>query len=346
MPKIMTDNNNHIDIDTLIARYFASEASETELEYLMEWIRESDENRKCFFELQDIWHGLNPSFEAVDIDLQNAEEKILVKSGLRRKRLSWIKGFMKLWSRIAAILLLPLILLVVYRYVKPANSQDAIREISTAYGCSMKTVLPDGTAVWLNANSTLKYPSEFEAKRREVDLTGEAYFDVHSDAKHPFVVHAAGLDVEATGTEFNVNSYGTGSTSVTLVSGNVNVGINGNDRRYDMVPGDYLKLHDGQVNIRKGCDTEKYCSWRNGVLMFDDDTLQEICNRLEQIYNVRFDITDPKVAALRYCMTLRGENITEIMDLLELSAPVRCTYGTVNATDSVSTTQIITIASI
>ncbi len=342
----MTDNNNPIDIDTLIARYFSGEVSEPELSYLIEWIKESDDNRKYFFELQDIWHGLNPSFEALDIDLQDAEEKILVKSGLRKKSPSWIKGFMKLWSRIAAVLLLPLILLVVYKYVVPGNRLDSIREISTTYGCSMKTTLPDGSVVWLNANSTLKYPSEFKAKHRDVDLKGEAYFDVHSDGRHPFVVHASGLNVEATGTEFNVNSYGTGTTSVTLVNGNVNVGIDGNGRRYEMVPGDYLKLHDGKVNIRKGCDTEKYCSWRNGVLLFDDDTLQEICDRLEQIYDVRFDITDPNVAASRYCMTLRGENIKEIMELLELSAPIRCTSSTANPNDSVSTTQIITIASI
>ena len=131
-----------------------------------------------------------------------------------------------------------------------------------------------------------------------------------------------------------------------MVNGNVNVGIDGNGKHYEMVPGDYLKLHDGKVNIRKGCDTEKYCSWRNGVLLFDDDTLQEICNRLEQIYDVRFNITDPKIAASRYCMTLRGENIKEIMELLELSTPIRCTSSTANPNDSVSTTQIITIASI
>ena len=133
----MTDNNNPIDIDTLIARYFSGEVSEPELAYLIEWIKESDDNRKYFFELQDIWHGLNPSFEALDIDLQDAEEKILVKSGLRKKSPSWIKGFMKLWSRIAAVLLLPLILLVVYKYVVPGNRLDSIREISTTYGCSM-----------------------------------------------------------------------------------------------------------------------------------------------------------------------------------------------------------------
>ena len=342
-----TDNNNSLDIERLIVRYLASEASESELAVLLECINESDENRRRFFELQDIWHVLNPSFESTDVDLQNAEDKILINSGLSKKQSFWTRGFMKVCSRIAAVLLLPLLLLVAHKYVAPDSKSTAIKEVATTYGCTMKTTLPDGTTVWLNANSSLRYPAKFSSGNRNVDLTGEAYFDVHSDPKHPFIVHTSLLDVEATGTEFNVNSYkGDRSSSVTLVNGHVNVDLNNDGKYYEMAPGDYLRLHEGKVKLTKGCDTEKYCSWRNGILMFDDDTLRDICLRLEHTYGVRFKITDTALAESRYCMTLHGESISDIMNLLELSAPIRCTSESVDGDDSIASSQVITIASL
>lgn len=340
-------DDNLIDIETLITKYFASEATEAEMATLLHWIEESDENRKRFFELQDIWHALNPSFELNDADSEKAEETILTKSGIKKNKNKWIKGFIRIWSRLAAVIVLPLILLVIYKYAITDKPQESIREISTAYGCSMKTTLPDGSIVWLNANSSLKYPSEFVAEERNVELSGEAYFDVHADKKHPFIVHTSSLDVKATGTEFNVNSYGSGKlSSVTLVDGYVNVDITDSKEIYDMMPGEYLKFQNGNVSVRKDCDTEKYCSWRNGVLLFDDDTLEEICERLEQIYGTKFEILDPKISATRYCMTLRGESINDILHLLELSAPIKCTMESITGTDSIETTQKVTIASL
>lgn len=340
-------DDNLIDIETLITKYFASEATEAEMATLLQWIQESDENRKRFFELQDIWHALNPSFEFNDDDAEKAEDRILIKSGIRKKKTKWITGFIKIWSRLAAVIVVPLILLVIYKFIVTDKPQESIREISTAYGCSMKTTLPDGSIVWLNANSCLKYPSEFVAEERNVELSGEAYFDVQADKKHPFVVHTPSLDVKATGTEFNVNSYGSGKlSSVTLVDGYVNVDITDSKEIYDMMPGEYLKFQNGNVYVKKDCDTEKYCSWRNGVLLFDDDSLEEICERLEQIYGIKFEILDPKISATRYCMTLRGESINDILHLLELSAPIRCTMESITGTDSIETTQKVTIAAL
>ncbi len=343
IPNVMTDDNQ-FDIDTLIARYFASEATEEEMAVLLKWMQESEDNRKHFFELHDVWHALSPSFAPEDIDTENAEERILVKSGLQKKSHKWLKSFVKIWSRLAAILLLPLLIFMVYKLAVAPKSENTLLEIATTYGCTMKSTLPDGSTVWLNANSVLKYPAKFVAGQRYVELSGEGYFNVKSDQKNPFIVHTSTMSVKATGTEFNVNSYRNSHTSsVTLVQGRVDVDIADNGKDYGMIPGEYLTLNDGKIDIKKCENLDKYCSWRNGILMFDGDTLEEICERLQQIYNIEFEIKDSRIASSSYRMILQGENINDILHLLELSAPIKCSMETVATPDSIAPLQRVVI---
>ena len=198
---------------------------------------------------------------------------------------------MKLWSRIAAVLLLPLILLVVYKYVVSGNRPDAMREISTTYGCSMKTTLPDGSVVWLNANSMLKYPSEFKAKHRDVDLKGEAYFDVHSDAKHPFIVETYACDVEVLGTKFNIMAEErNGLFATALFEGRVAV-------TNRIVPGERLMLEPDEVVTLEGehlcramIGSDEEYMWTNGIIGLTGQTFAELMHRFEKTFGVTIRI--------------------------------------------------------
>ena len=311
------------EIDTIIARYLAQEATPDEIEQLSEWIRQSEDNRREFFSQKDIWHALNPSFEARSINAREAENKVLRRAGIAHEKGGRHGRPARRWAAIAAMAALPLIALTLYLHLKSGAADIPSYTISTAYGYTMETVLPDGTCVWLNANSTLSYPAEFRGSSRDIALHGEAYFHVSADMQHPFTVHTPDMTVTATGTSFNVNAYSrSAEASVTLVDGKVDVTAGSTTHR--LRPGEHISIRDGKTDITACSDVAKYCSWRDGILIFDDERLAAICERLEQIHNVEFDI-DSAAAMYNFHIILKGESLGEVMDMLRLSAPVSCT---------------------
>lgn len=244
------------------------------------------------------------------------------------------------WSRVAAVAILPLLAVTIYFFHRTGNTVHQEVTLSTDYGCTSKASLPDGSVVWLNANSALVYSQDMGGDSRDVNLHGEAYFDVHADASHPFNVHTANMTVTAIGTEFNVNAYDR-NTSVTLVEGKVVAADAENS--VSLQPGEHLTIRDGKSVICKDVDPDRYCAWRNGILIFEDEPIHDICRRLQQIYNVEFDI-DPALTGYTFRFILKGESLTEIMSLFQLTAPVVCiTDSDSHTSDSISSPQIIHI---
>lgn len=330
--------NDNTDIDIIIARYFGGNAAPDEIERLRKWIEQSPDNKRTFFEQQDLWEALLPSFDVTDSDTEKAERRVMAKAGIKPRGSGLVRKLFVFWSRIAAVAILPLLAVTVYFLVRTGNLTDTDVTLSTDYGCTSKASLPDGTVVWINANSSLEYSQTMTGENRDVNLRGEAYFDVHADKDHPFIVHTSYMSVTATGTEFNVNAYDS-NASVTLVDGKVNVADK--SREVPLLPGEHLAILDGSPTVSKGVDLDRYCGWRNGVLIFEDEPIHAICRRLEQIYNVEFEI-DPALTGRTFRFILKGENLSEIMNLFQLTAPVACvTEG--NATDTINSRQTIRI---
>lgn len=329
----MDYTDNHIDI--LISRYLMGNASSQEIEELFNWIRLSDENMRYFHRQQDIWAVLNPAIDIDDLNTGHAEQRVLRKTGIALNRRSFFRRFVFFWSRIAAVAVLPLIAVIGFLMLRPTEN-TALDDVSitTAFGSMSSTSLPDGSAVWLNANSTLTYSSDMSSGAREVFLRGEAYFKVRSDAAHPFNVHTPYITVTAKGTEFNVNAYDS-IASVTLVNGRVDVEVK--EQSLQLNPGEHLAIADGIPVIDDNVDTAKYCCWRNGTLIFEDEPLLRICNRLQQMYDVEFDIA-PELKDRTFRMILNGENISEITHFFEMAAPVICEFESQKApADSICT---------
>lgn len=324
------DNDIKHTVDSLITRYLMGNASTGEIEELRHWIESDEQHKRYFQRQQDIWAVLNPTVDINDIDAENAELKVLRKAGIASSRLAIFKKLLGYWSRIAAVVILPLLAVVGYLIYRPLEERDiADATISTSFGCLSRTVLPDGTTVWLNANSSLQYDPMMDDNVRNVILHGEAYFDVKADAKHPFNVKTPYMTVTATGTEFNVNAYDS-SASVTLVDGKVSVEVE--SKSMTLNPGEHMAVADGRSTISKHINTEKYCCWRNGTLIFEDEPLINICNRLQQIYDVEFDIA-PELKERTFRMILNGENISEVVRFFELAAPVTCEFENLKSPD-------------
>lgn len=235
-------------------------------------------------------------------------------------------SFLHYWQQVAAILLLPLLILSAYLYFKPASQiAETYQELFTPYGTWSVVNLPDGSKVWLNAGSSLKYPTQFSDKQRVVSMQGEAYFEVESDKEHPFIVKTKQLTVEATGTAFNVNAYAPDHVAaVTLVKGKVAVTLD-QKKTISLSPGEKIdyNLATSLYNVNK-TNTYKWCSWKDGILIFRDDPLEYVFKRLGQTYNVEFILKDAELGKYSYKATFEGESLNEILRLLEMSAPIRC----------------------
>jgi len=188
--------------------------------------------------------------------------------------------------------------------------------------------LPDSSRVFLNSNTRLSYPLAFSSKVREVKLTGQAYFEVAENKKVPFVVNTGRLNIEVTGTEFMVTNYlSENLTEVALIKGGINLFYGD----YFIDKKDIVQLKPGQMAFLKTGDKEliisqvnikKYQAWKDGFLLFRDDSMPEVVQRLNRWFNVDIQLTGPELKDYVYTATFKDESLVQVLELLKISAPI------------------------
>jgi transmembrane sensor len=199
--------------------------------------------------------------------------------------------------------------------------------IETPRGGQYQILLPDGSKVWLNASSSLKYPPSFAAlKERTVELTGEAYFEVHKDKSRPFIVKNAKQAVEVLGTHFNINAYtDEPEVKTTLIEGAVRVAVLKNDiisSDYKMIrPGEQSVLTGSEIKIR-AVETDESIAWKNGQFMFSSESIMEIMRKISRWYNVDVDYQG-NVSEMKFTGTIsRYANVSQVLQMLEMTNKV------------------------
>lgn len=179
--------------------------------------------------------------------------------------------------------------------------------------------LSDGTRVWLNAESRLRYPVSFTEKQRVVYLEGEAFFDVQKDNVHPFIVKIAKRgEIGVTGTSFNVRSYADEEMSqITLVTGQVN--LKNNRHEIALSPGEQGRISSGESEIlKKKVNTHLYTSWKDGRFIFKEQPLEEIMKTIARWYDVDFIFADEQVKQVTFSGNLqRYDDFSKILNMLE-----------------------------
>lgn len=202
--------------------------------------------------------------------------------------------------------------------VKPAGFNTLI----IPRGGQYKLELADGTEVWLNAATKLRYPAHFGGvTRREVFLeSGEAYFRVKKNTALPFIVNAKGMEVQVLGTEFNVNTF-TNDYATTLVNGSVRLNATGMQTMLE--PGMQGTLSNGKFTTNK-VDTETYTAWKDGQIIFDEVSLGEATSNLSRLYDVDFEFSSPELKKKIVAGRLRKEaHIEDVLAIIEQPAYVK-----------------------
>lgn len=217
---------------------------------------------------------------------------------------------------------------IVYNAEEAIRKQDkpvavnllAYNTVETPRGGQYEVVLPDGTKVWLNAASSLKYPVIFAGNERKVDLTGEAYFEVAKNAAKPFIVKSRGQSVEVLGTHFNINSYADeDAVKTTLLEGSVTVNGNTGGQMVKLVPGQQAVNITGKLSVIRDADTDEATAWKNGKFIFRDVELKSIMREISRWYAV--DVVYQGQAATKHYRGRIARNVpvSQIFEILKTS---------------------------
>lgn len=205
------------------------------------------------------------------------------------------------------------------------NKDKASTQLNTLEVPLTKTyqvVLSDGTEVWLNANSDLKFPFAFSDSTREVYLNGEAYFKVAKDTRHPFIVHTAFTDIRDLGTEFNVNAYNTSSITTSLIEGLVLTSTKDGFAK-KLVPGQQAVFYKGKGFKVGGFDRDSLISWRSGIYYFNHVPLEQIRPVIYRWFGKELLYNNPGLAAYSFSGALfKNKPIKEFLDNLSITSGI------------------------
>jgi ferric-dicitrate binding protein FerR (iron transport regulator) len=201
---------------------------------------------------------------------------------------------------------------------KGTSQENLFNKVITPRGGQYKLRLNDGTQIWLNAASSIRYPVSFVGNTRVVELTGEAYFDVAHDPQHPFIVKLSGnKQVRAIGTSFNINAYGDDNNDVaTLIRGSIKVESGNNERL--LVPGQQAKfLADDKLLLSNQVDVDEIVAWKNGQFVFNALTVKSIMVQLARWYELEV-VYSGKISQETFSgIVSRNSNLSEVLKIME-----------------------------
>lgn len=288
-------------------------------------LQQSPELRKKFDEIVRIYTLSENLIHQRGVNTQAAWNQ-LYRRITRDKTMHTILNF----TRTAAAILLPLFLIYQY-FLLPEINRNKIQQtitVTSAPGMVTKTVLPDGSEVWLNAQSTLTYPVHFTNNTRTVKLNGEAYFKVTSDKEHRFeVMTPHGMTVSAYGTEFNVNAYTTANRyEVTLAEGHVEISSDISKGQETLIPGEkaIVDAINGHMKVASA-DTYVETAWKEGKMVFRREKFEIITEKLSRKFGVNIQLESEKLREYMFTATFTDESLEEILYLLTRSTPISYT---------------------
>lgn len=207
--------------------------------------------------------------------------------------------------------------IIKYNNSKSIAQTPVFNTVTIPKGGEYSLILADGSKVWLNSETSIKFPIKFTGNTREVFLNGEAYFDVKKDASKAFIVRNEKADVKVLGTSFNLMSYkNEKKAEITLVSGKVEI-CKGKHVK-TIVPGQQAKIGEetGEITVNK-VDTHFYTAWREGAFYFDNTKLYDLTVRLSRWYNVEFFFEDSSLKDLRFSGGVtKYRSIDYLLDLI------------------------------
>jgi len=307
----------------LIIRELKGETSSEESQLLDDWINESAENQKSYHDLWTTYQLTSPDVDYFTPDKEAAWLKIREKVTYPRERRSWVIQF----TSIAAAAVLFFLLGIAFQYLNTSKTPpEFLNQYSTVVvpeGQKSMIVLPDGSNVWLNSGTSLKYKHSFNDQIREVEIEGEAFFEVKRDKSKLFRVHTGGEFIEVYGTAFNVRNYDEEKKlEVTVQDGNVGI-IRDGSLLADLTRGKQAEIIENHREVLlTDANVEVVTAWKNNELIFDDSPFEVVIRYLERWYGVKITIEEKMKKKHNYTFKIKTETLTELLKLLKVITPL------------------------
>lgn len=320
----MKQDNSNI-IETLLPRYCTGQVTDIERQQVKSWMNGSEENRRIVQEHFVLY--LTSDQKKVNVEKALCKVKQHMSPHKRTTWLQWIQ-------RIAAVLFIPVVaattLLVYYQNGKESISPQ-IWKVNVKPGMTASLTLPDSTIVYLNSGSSLSYPSFFSGKKREVVLSGEAYFQVTPNPNKQFIVSTPHQSrIEVLGTYFNIEAYEQDNEiTTTLIKGKVNFLYNKNDstRQITLSPSEKL-IYTPETNKVKLCKTTgiSETAWKENKIIFDNTPLEEILHIVGKTYNVEFIIKNKNLKKRKFTGCFNNQPLERVLEHFKRSSTIRWKY--------------------
>lgn len=319
---------NRDKIEEILPRYCSGEATIEECRMVEEWIGQSDENYRIVKQMYTIDQVMGTVQMESKVDMEKALASVSRKMSKAPSHVTWF-----IWvQRAAAILFIPLLIAFAIQNFTPSPTEVAqMIEVKTNPGMTTTVDLPDGTKVYLNSESSLTYPSFFSKDKRDVKLTGEAFFEVQKDPEHRFIVSGPHhTQIEVLGTSFNVEAFERDSfISTTLVEGKVRFAYQKNQQpaTVDMKPGQKL-MYDTTSSQVKLIQTsgETETAWKDGKIIFQATPLPEALRMLEKRFNVTFVLSNNRLRGEAFNGSFTNQRLERILEIFKISSNIKWRY--------------------
>lgn len=292
----------------LLGKILAGEATAEEQAAFEEWLNQSQENRNIYEAYLNFYN--NYSIKETSTLETRSIQRYLNKAPRKSNRIYWAA------AAAIALLVVSVFFLLAPKQMAEPQLQSGLVIKSNPSGQKSRILLPDGSTVWLNSNSSIAYAETFADSVRNIRLTGEAYFDVVRDEEKPFIVEAGGLRTTVLGTSFNINNYQEEKTaSVSLVSGKVKV--EQDDHSAILTPGEQLTFDKSTEEMTaQSVAVEKIALWKSGILVFEQEDFQSVTRRLERWYDVNITVTGDPSPEWQFTGYFDNENLKNVLEVL------------------------------
>jgi ferric-dicitrate binding protein FerR (iron transport regulator) len=336
----------------LVSLKLSGEATEEELAALEAWLSRFPERRPQLETLRGLWKAqpMVQNSDSLNRHLQRLSahraEPATEPSPPPHRR-SWLLRTMTRnpWTPLSVAASLAIVIVGLYLLTaKKRKQHNSENTVMTKPGSKSKIVLPDGSQVWLNADSRLTYDENFRGPNREVRLCGEAYFDIAKDKDHPFIIHATSIDVKVLGTSLNIRSYrNEKNTEAVLIKGSIEVSLHSNpDKKIILQPNQKIMVENRtepattgaqQTSVKKTAPEMVVAKahfqqedsiatevlWLKNKLAFDQETLGDVAAKIERWYNVKVNILDDSLRLTEYSAVFEDESLSQVMEALRLT---------------------------
>lgn len=298
------------EIDSIILRYLENYISKEDKEILLKWLQYSEENSLHFEKIVHAWE-ISRMFDPC----MNRELHLEKIHNIHKKR---IFSYYNRITGLVAILVICVLTITLITQTNKIKFETVLSE-----NIKKQITLPDNTTVWLNVNSSLKYPLKFNKNKREVTLIGEAFFNVAENRESPFIVSTPNIKIKVLGTRFYVKeSLLSDEIEAVLESGSISLKIDDSSKEYILVENDKLIYNKTtkEINLEK-VNAAKYTNWIKNRLIFENTSFENVFKQLEKWYDLEIVLLKENMKETPVSFIIDDEPIDEVLNTLKLIEP-------------------------